>query len=56
MDVSDFTAGVLGDGTDDSGEITAADLEAPADAGNARGAKDAHGRKPGHEHYGHDHQ
>lgn len=56
VDVSDFTSGVLGDGTDDSGEITAADLEAPEGDGHDHGAKDTHGRKPGHEHYGHDHK
>lgn len=57
VDVSAFTASVLGDGTDDSGEITAADLEAPEGDGHEHGgAKDSHGRKPGHEHYGHDHK
>ncbi len=52
VDVSAFTATVLGDGTDDSGEITAADL------GSSEGddhATDSRGRKPGHEHFGHDH-
>jgi trigger factor len=57
VDVSAFTASVLGDGTDDSGEITAADLEAPeGDDHGHGGAKDTQGRKPGHEHYGHDHK
>ena len=57
VDVSAFTASVLGDGSDDSGEITAADLEAPEGDEHAHGgAKDSHGRKAGHEHYGHDHK
>jgi trigger factor len=56
VDVTDFTAAILGDGTDDSGEITAADLAAPEGDEHGHGAKDTHGRKPGHEHYGHDHK
>lgn len=58
VDVSDFTSSVLGDGTDDSGEITAEDLAAPTGDGHDHGAaaKDKHGRKPGHEHFGHDHK
>lgn len=53
VDVSAFTASALG--TDDSGDAN--DLIAPAgDHLPAGRGKDAHGRKPGHEHYGHDHK
>jgi trigger factor len=53
VDVSAFTASALND--DDSGD--AADLVAPAgDHLPTGGGKDGHGRKPGHEHYGHDHK
>jgi trigger factor len=47
VDLTDFTA------TDDSGEDF---VEAIAPQGRAGGAKDSHGRAPGHEHYGHDHK
>ena len=54
MDVTAFTAAVLGDGDDSS---DANDLIAAAAAhGTAAGGKDTHGRKPGNEHYGHDHE
>jgi trigger factor len=57
VDVSAFTTTVLGDGTDDSETITAEDLgTAGGDDHDHGGAKDSHGRKPGHEHYGHDHK
>ena len=53
VDVSAFTASALN--TDDSGDAN--DLVAPAgDHLPTGGGKDAHGRKPGHEHYGHDHK
>lgn len=50
VDVSAFTASALRE--DVSGD--AADLVAAA--APAGGGKDSHGRKPGHEHYGHDHK
>jgi trigger factor len=54
VDVSAFTASALGD-ADDSGD--ASDLIASTAAhGSAAGGKDTHGRKPGNEHYGHDHK
>ncbi|MGE3194417.1 MAG: trigger factor [Microbacteriaceae bacterium] len=53
VDVSAFTASALNN--DESGDAN--DLVAPAgDHLPAGGGKDAHGRKPGHEHYGHDHK
>jgi trigger factor len=54
VDVSDFLARALGDG--DSGEVFSADVDDHEghDHGSATG-KDSHGRKPGNEHYGHDH-
>jgi trigger factor len=53
VDVSGFTASALND--DDSGDAT--DLVAPAgDHLPTGGGKDAHGRRPGNEHYGHDHK
>jgi trigger factor len=55
VDVSAFTTSVLGDGTDQSGEITASDLST-GDSHDHGSAKDSHGRKPGHEHFGHDHK
>jgi len=55
VDVSAFTATALA--TDDqSDEITAADLQGSPDSHGTGSAKDGHGRKPGHEHYGHDHK
>ena len=59
VDVSAFTATALGGENDDSEEITAADIQGTgSDDGHSHGggAKDAHGRKVGHEHYGHDHK
>jgi trigger factor len=57
VDVSAFTDTVLGDGTDTSDEISADDLGGGSDDhAPVGGAKDGHGRKPGHEHYGHDHK
>lgn len=53
VDVSAFTASALGDGDDGS---DANDLIQAAPHGSAAGGKDAHGRKPGNEHYGHDHK
>lgn len=56
VDVSAFTEQILGDGSDDSETITAEDLEPAGDAGHGGHGTDSHGRKPGHEHYGHDHK
>jgi trigger factor len=57
VDVSAFTATVLGNGDDTSEEITAEALGTGGDHDHSSGgAKDGHGRKPGHEHYGHDHK
>jgi trigger factor len=58
VDVSDFTSSVLGDGSDDSEAITPSDVSGVgSDHDHSHGgAKDSHGRKPGHEHYGHDHK
>lgn len=56
VDVSAFTSAALGEG-DDSEEVTAADLGGGDHDGHDHdGAKDSHGRKVGHEHYGHDHK
>lgn len=53
VDVSSFTAAVLGDGDDsDATEL----IQAAEEHGSVGGGKDAHGRKPGNEHYGHDHK
>lgn len=53
VDVSALTASALRD--DESGD--AAELVQAAEShGSAAGGKDSHGRKPGHEHYGHDHK
>jgi trigger factor len=55
VDVSDFLDRALGDG--DSGEAFSVDDHDDHDGhdhGSATG-KDSHGRKPGNEHYGHDH-
>jgi trigger factor len=53
VDISAFTASAIND--DDSGDAT--DLEASGHEGHdhAAGGRDNHGRKPSHEHYGHDH-
>jgi trigger factor len=58
VDVSAFTAAVLDDDDEfETGDATAlleqANAGAPVNKGKA--AKDGHGRKPGNEHYGHDH-
>ena len=55
VDVSAFTASALGDGDDssDANDLVLADASAH---GTAAGGKDTHGRKPGNEHYGHDHK
>ncbi len=56
VDVSEFTASAS-DSADDSEFIEAADFGGSDDhEHNTGGAKDAHGRKQGHEHYGHDHK
>ncbi|HWH96871.1 MAG TPA: trigger factor, partial [Pseudolysinimonas sp.] len=55
VDVSDFLARALGDG--DTGEVFEVDEHddhTGHDHASATG-KDSHGRKPGNEHYGHDH-
>jgi trigger factor len=59
VDVSAFTATVLGNGDDDSFDVSeTANLLVDANDGHDHGgsAKDGHGRKPGHEHFGHDHK
>jgi trigger factor len=53
VDVSAFTASALND--DDSGDA-AEFIEQAAAQAPAGGRRDSHGRKPGHEHYGHDHK
>lgn len=55
VDVSDFLARALGDG--DSGEAFEIDEHDDHDGHDhaAPSGKDSHGRKPGNEHYGHDH-
>lgn len=55
VDVSDFLARALGDG--DSGEAFEIDEHDDHDGHDHASAtgKDSHGRKPGNEHYGHDH-
>ena len=55
VDVSAFTASALGD-ADDSGDANDLIDASSAAHGSAAGGKDAHGRKPGNEHYGHDHK
>jgi trigger factor len=54
VDVSAFTAAALRD--DDSGDANEFVQAAAANTAPAGGGKDKHGRKPGHEHYGHDHK
>ncbi len=56
VDVSAFTAVALGDGSDDSGEVTAEALGTGGDLSHDGGGKDGHGRQAGHEHHGHDHK
>jgi trigger factor len=55
VDVSDFLARALGDG--DSGEAFEIDEHDDHDGHDHASptGKDSHGRKPGNEHYGHDH-
>ena len=53
VDVSAYVERILGNG--DAGEEFVADEHAGHDHGGS-GARDSHGRKPGHEHYGHDHK
>ena len=57
VDVSDFTAPLTNN--DDDTFVDASDFGGDAghqhDGGNGN-MKDSHGRKPGHEHYGHDHK
>ncbi len=55
VDVSAFTASALGDGDDSSDANDLVEASA-APHGSAAGGKDTHGRKPGNEHYGHDHK
>jgi trigger factor len=63
VDVSALTEGILDDGDasdDDFDTEAAAGLLAEANAGSAsapkgKASRDGHGRKPGNEHYGHDH-
>ncbi|MDO7882323.1 trigger factor [Salinibacterium soli] len=54
VDVTAFTDAIVGQAGGD--EVTAADFEGQGDDHDHGGAKDSHGRKPGHEHYGHDHK
>jgi len=54
VDVSAFTATAFGDEGDDFVEAIA--NEGGDHDGHDHGAKDSHGRKPGNEHYGHDHK
>jgi len=57
VDVSAFTATALGDEDAEEFDTTeAADLIAEANAPSGKAARDKHGRKPGNEHYGHDHK
>lgn len=57
VDVSAFTASVNGGEDDDVTDVAAALQGAGDHEGHDHGtAKDAHGRKPSHEHYGHDHK
>jgi len=51
VDVSAFTASALRE--DESGDASEL-VQAAAQASGT--GKDSHGRKPGHEHYGHDHK
>jgi len=56
VDVSAFAATGLGDG--DAGDDAEALVSAAGSEGHAgnTGGRDNHGRKPGHEHYGHEHK
>jgi trigger factor len=53
VDISAFTASVT-DADDDSDEASGFSSD-PADHNHGGGQRDGHGRKPNHEHYGHDH-
>ena len=58
VDVSAFLEGALpddDDDEDDAAELLDAANAAPASAPKGKAARDKHGRKPGNEHYGHDH-
>ena len=59
VDITPFTASVTGSDDESFDASDAADLLTTATAGTrasrGRGARDSHGRKPSHEHYGHDH-
>jgi trigger factor len=56
VDLTDFTAPVVGgEGDDDFVEATVGGGDSHEGHSHG-GAKDTHGRKPGHEHYGHDHK
>ncbi|CAN5519855.1 trigger factor [soil metagenome] len=59
VDVSAFTAAVLEDEDEDdfeTGDAAALLQQTNADSGSTpKNARDKHGRKPGNEHYGHDH-
>jgi trigger factor len=54
VDVSEFTASV--DDSNDADFIEAVASEGDSHEHGDVSAKDAHGRKQGHEHYGHDHK
>jgi trigger factor len=58
VDVSAFTAAALGDDEEgfDTADAAAMLAQANAGSGSAPSGRDAHGRKPGNEHYGHDHK
>lgn len=53
VDVSEFTAAITGP---EGGEIVTAEDLGGGDDHEHGSAKDSHGRKPGHEHFGHDHK
>jgi trigger factor len=56
VDVSAFAATGLGDGeAGDDAEALVGASDSHGHVGNT-GGRDNHGRKPGHEHYGHDHK
>ncbi|MES2169774.1 MAG: trigger factor [Actinomycetota bacterium] len=54
VDISAFTASAADD--DESGDVRQVDVDDHAGHNHgSAGARDSHGRKPSHEHYGHDH-
>ena len=55
VDVQPFVDRMLGTG-EDAGDFVDADDHSGHDHSAPKGGRDAHGRKPGHEHYGHDHK